>query len=103
MLTVSCQQRFNSEKWKIVEDLRTYPFRDRMVADVVENKNFIGLEYKQVIDSLGHPSSMRKNKIYYSIEVNYGADIDPVYTKDLVLTINKDSLVTEIKIEEWKK
>ena len=103
ILTTSCQQRFNSEKWKIEEDLRTYPFRDGMVADIIEDKTFIGLQYHQVIDSLGIPSGIEKNKVYYSIEIDYGTDIDPVYTKDLVLTIDEDSVVTEIKIEEWKK
>lgn len=57
ILTTSCQQRFNSEKWKIEKDLRTYPFRDGMVADIIESKTFIGLQYQQAIDSLGQPSA----------------------------------------------
>lgn len=103
ILTASCQERFNSKKWKIKEDLGTYPFREAMVGDIIEHKNFIGLKYRQLIDSLGEPSRRDKNRIYYSIETDYGRDVDPVYTSYLVLVFDKDSLVKEIKIEEWKK
>jgi len=34
---------------------------------------------------------------------DYGWDIDPVYTKDLVFKLNKDSIVVDYKINEWKK
>ena len=103
LLTTSCQQKFNSEKWKIEEDLRTYPFREAMLADIVENKKFIGLPFAQIVDSLGQPTSAENGQLFYIIKEDYGFDIDPVYTKDLVLTIDKDSLVTDVRIKEWRK
>ena len=102
-LTAACQAKFNSEKWKVKEDLGTYPFRHAMVDYIIGNKNFIGLRYQHVIDSLGEPSGRDKNKLYYSLKTDYGTDIDPIYIEELVLIFDKDSLVTEIKMEEWKK
>jgi hypothetical protein len=40
---------------------------------------------------------------YYPIITDYGSDIDPIYTKSLVLYLNKDSIITHYKVEEWKK
>lgn len=103
VLTTSCHEKFDSKKWRREEDLRTHPFREAMIADIVDNKKFIGQTFKQVLDSLGKPNSSGDGKVSYSIITDYGRDIDPIYTKDLVLTLDKDSLVTDVKIEEWKK
>jgi|SRR6267154_457228 len=85
ILTTSCQQKFNSEKWKTEEDLRTYPFREAMLSDIVDNKKFIGLTFRQILDSLGQPTYLENEQIFYSIKTDYGTDIDPVYTKERTL------------------
>jgi hypothetical protein len=97
------QINFDSRKWKIEEDLRTYPFRETMTEDIIQNKKFIGLNLGQVRDSLGQPNALENGQLFYSITTDYGTDIDPIYTKDLVLTFDNDSLITNVKIEEWKK
>lgn len=105
ILWTSCgnQTTFDSKKWKIEEDLRTFPFRETMVDDIIINKKFVGLSFKQILDSLGQPNQINEGQIFYSVKVDYGSDIDPIYTKDLVLTVDKDSLVTEVQIKEWRK
>lgn len=103
ILTASCQHKFNSEKWKTKEDLQTFPYREAMLSDIIENNKFIGLPFRQVLDSLGKPSGVENKQLYYSIKTDYGRDVDPIYSKKLVLTIDKDSVVTEIEIKEWKK
>ncbi len=105
ILGTSCdnQTTFDSEKWKIEEDLRTYPFREKMVDDIIQNKKFIGLNFSQILDSLGQPTLLENMQIFYLVKTDYGTDIDPVYSRDLVLTINKDSVVTGVSIKEWKK
>jgi hypothetical protein len=107
-ILTSCenQLKFDSEKWKEYKDLDSYPFRELMLRDIVENKRLIGLRYKTIIDSLGQPENYadaRTNEIWYSVTTDYGTDIDPVYTKHLVLTIDSDSTVTTVGIKEWKK
>lgn len=99
----SCKERFNSARWKVEEDLRTFPHREAMVEDILASRTLLGLPYSQVIDSLGPPSGVIDNKMYYSIEVDYGTDVDPVYTRDLVVVFNTDSLATDVTTEEWEQ
>ena len=74
-----------------------------MVDDIIQNKKFIGLNFSQILDSLGQPTLLENMQIFYLVKTDYGTDIDPVYSRDLVLTINKDSVVTGVSIKEWKK
>jgi hypothetical protein len=110
LLTIltSCenQLKFDSGKWKEYKDLDSYPLRELMLRDIVENKRLIGLSYKSIIDSLGQPENYvdkGTNELWYSVTTDYGTDIDPVYTKHLVLTIDIDSTITTVDIKEWKK
>jgi KaiC/GvpD/RAD55 family RecA-like ATPase len=105
-LLTSCDKQldFDSTKWKEHGDLDQYPFRESMLRDVLENKKFIGQKYKLVCDSLGQPelwTDKRENELWYSVTVDYGSDIDPVYTKHLVLTMDIDSTITNAEIREW--
>lgn len=100
------QLKFDSRKWKEYRDIESYPNRQLMLRDIVENKRFIGLSYKSIIDSLGQPENYvdnETNELWYLVTTDYGTDIDPVYTKHLVLTIDNDSTVTTVNIKEWNK
>lgn len=110
LLTIltSCKNElaFDSEKWNEQTDVGIYPNRELMLRDIIENKKLIGFTYKAIFDSLGQPenySNRRMNEIWYSVTVNYGIDIDPVYSKDLLLTFGKDSTVYKVEIREWRK
>lgn len=97
---------FNSKKWLIEKDLEYFPYRNLMINDIVENNLFAGFHYDRLIDSLGVPDNVRPrndNEIYYLIENDYGWDIDPIYTKYLILTLNNDSCVINSKVYEWEK
>ena len=77
-----------------------------MLRDIVENERLIGLKYQSIIDSLGqHENWIEKNEneLWYPVTVDYGTDIDPVYTKHLTLTMDNDSTVVKVEIKEWKK
>jgi hypothetical protein len=100
------QLKFDSGKWKEYKDLDSYPYRELMLRDIVDNKRLIGLSYQSIIDSLGQPENYvdkRVNELWYSVTTDYGTDIDPVYTKHLVLTIDNDSTIRTVDIKEWKK
>ena len=103
ILTTSCQERFDSEKWKIEGDLKSYPFREAMLDDIIKNKKFIGLNSIQIRESLGQPNRIEDGYIFYSITTDYGSDIDPVDTKDLILTVDKDSIIVNVRVIEWRK
>ena len=103
----SCQtrQKFDKVKWAEVADLMTFPNRKSMIDDLTNSFQLKGKRYKEIIELLGQPQGKGDNdlKIFYDIEVDYGSDIDPVYSKTLTFQFDKDSIVTTFKVEEWKK
>ena len=106
MLT-SCDSelKFDSKKWKEYGDLDTYPYRELMIRDIVDSKKLVGQKYQTVIDSLGQPETWtieRENELWYSVVIDYGSDIDPVYTKHLTLTMAADSTIDKVEIREWR-
>ena len=76
-----------------------------MIRDIVDNKKFVGQKYQTVIDSLGQPENLSdrgEKELWYTVTTDYGSDIDPVYTKHLILTLDTDSAVTKIETREWR-
>lgn len=74
-----------------------------MLHDLTHNHKLAGLKYRELTDLLGQPNFNDSNTVGYTVEVRYGSDIDPVYTKNLNFQLTKDSVVSSFKIEEWKK
>ncbi len=110
ILISSCQKekniRFDSEKWKTAKSVDIHPYREQMIKDISENELFLGFNYLRLVDSLGIPENVQPrdtNELYYLIYDDYGWDIDPIYTKYLVLILDKDSIVIDTKVKEWKK
>jgi hypothetical protein len=102
----SCESNldFDSDKWKVETGLETYPYRERMLHDIVDNKRLGRLRYKSIIDSLGRPENyeIKNNELWYLVKIKYGT-LDPVYTKHLVLTLNADSTIKSAEVREWRK
>lgn len=102
----SCTQDINFEKTKWAE--RTDPiypsaYRSQMLKDLTTKHKLVGLSYSQLIKYLGDPDKEKINSVAYTIAIDYGSDIDPVYSKDLEFSYSKDSIITSFKILEWKK
>ncbi|GAB3573819.1 hypothetical protein [Hymenobacter daeguensis] len=110
-LIISCAQnknelKFNKAQWERFDDSEggEYPYRDRMLGDLVEHHQLKGLTYKQLIDSLGTPGNFDNDDdtVRYEIITGFTSDIDPTYGKHLSLTLGADSTVTSYRISEWK-
>ncbi|WP_167353168.1 hypothetical protein [Pedobacter steynii] len=102
----SCTQDISFEKTKWAEKADPiYPsaYRSQMLKDLTTNHKLIGLSYSQLIGYLGYPDSKEANTVVYRIAIDYGSDIDPVYSKNLEFSYSKDSIITSFKILEWKK
>jgi len=102
----SCNQNIDFEKTKWNEQSDpVYPsiYRPMMLKDLTTNHKLLGLNCAQLVKYLGGPDYKEANLITYRIAVDYGNDIDPVYSKDLIFFYSKDSVITSFKIEEWKK
>lgn len=106
IFTASCTQNVDFERTKWVE--RTDPiypsaYRSAMLKDLTTNHKLIGLSCSQLINYLGDPDAKENNSVFYTIAVDFGSDIDPVYSKELEFSYSKDSTITSFKILEWKK
>lgn len=103
-IQVSCSnQKFDKNAWCEREDSVFPPsLRPYMLDDLITNNKLVGLTYNELIARLGMPDNKDTNIVSYAIVVEYGTDIDPVYTKDLEFTISKDSLIMSLRIRESK-
>lgn len=106
IILASCdypQAKFNKATWQEKIDW-DYPYRKFILKDLLEHHQIKGLTKKQLIDSLGTPANWgNPNIMPYEILTDFGSDVDPVYTKTLVISLNKDSIATGFKVVEWKK
>lgn len=96
--------KFDKVKWNQQDDPAfTPPYRKKMIKDLTTNHKLQGISYKELVGLLGIPDFKDSNSLFYKIIEDYGRDIDPIYTKDLIFTFSKDSIITSYKIAEWKK
>lgn len=97
--------KFTQSKWN--ERDVYYHFRRDIIDDVMENILHKGMNFKEVIDTLGNSGDICNDTVYglriiYEVEVNHGWDIDPEDGKDLIISFDKDSLVSRYEVIEWK-
>ena len=96
--------KYDKVKWDSVGDLRSYPYRERMLKDLTTHHQLRGLTYKQLIDSLGQPDNYYQDlddSIRYDIVVDYGY-LDPKSGTYLAIGFNKDTMATGFKVVKWK-
>jgi len=95
--------KFDRGKWDSLGDLRSYPYREQMLNDLIAHHQIKGLTYNQVMDSLGQTDNYDDigDSLRYDIVVNYGY-LDPKSGKYLIIGFNKDSIATSFKVVEWK-
>lgn len=103
----SCRsrQKFNKAEWGEMADLMMFPNRKYMIDDLVDNYQLKGLTYQEIVELLGPPQSKLDSNLetYYDIDIDYGWDIDPVYTKMLDIKFDQDTIVKEFEVKEWEK
>jgi len=105
LFETACNEiKIDKSKWLCKEDIE-YPYRKTMLKDLTTNYKIKGLSYKQLIGLLGEPGNIigNNNEAYYPIMQEYGSDIDPIHTINLSIRFSQDSIVTDFKIDEWKK
>jgi hypothetical protein len=106
LLVASCGQpnkTFNKDGWLKIGDFGSYPERASMVDDLLKNHKLKGLTYDELINKLGQPTNSDSTSIHYDIEIEYGIDIDPTRGSSLVFYFNRDSIITDIKLNDWSR
>jgi hypothetical protein len=108
MLLISCNSdiKFDKTGWNQKGDLNNYPNREKMLNDLMENHKIKGLKYSELVNLLGEPEIEKTSEnitAYYNIATEYGLDIDPVYIKNLVISLSIDSTAQSCIVTNWKK
>ncbi|RFM29062.1 hypothetical protein DXN05_09905 [Deminuibacter soli] len=93
--------KFDKTMWQTKDDME-YPYRNKMLNDLIKNYKLAGIRYTDLINLLGKPQFKDSSSIAYEVITRYDA-IDPNYTKRLDFTFSGDSIITSFKIAEWKK
>lgn len=103
IMIVSCNQqiKFDKTNWTTKDDME-YPYRKKMLKDLITNYKLSGIKYSELIALLGQPQYNDSASLGYEIETHYNV-IDPDYAKKLEFIFNKDSVITSFKVAEWKK
>lgn len=89
---------FDKEKWKVKEG-KDYPYRDKMINDIVYNDTIRMLNKEQLLKLLGKPDYIKESHLYYRIiETRIGNWA--IKTKTMVIKLIEDSSIEWIKIHE---
>lgn len=103
-LSCRSQERFDKVKWQTREDPAfPPPSRKAMLQDLQSNYKLEGMSRSQIVELLGEPDYKDDSSIAYKVEVKYGNDIDPVYTKTLEVKLDNNKTVQSVDVRDWKK
>lgn len=89
---------FDKAKWE-TKDGADYPYREKMLNDIVYNDTVRTLNKDGILDMLGEPDRINENHLYYMIaqkRLGYW----PLHTKTLVIKFSEDNTIYWIKIHE---
>jgi hypothetical protein len=83
---------FESKKW-ISDKIGHNNTREKMIGDLIKSELLIGIKFDSVVNLLGNEfykyESETNRKVTFTIKESYGFDIDPLFTKDLIVEIDK--------------
>jgi hypothetical protein len=96
------KEQFDSVAWAEGSRGFGYPHRSAMINDLTKRYGLIGWSKDSVVSLLGAPDFIEDQELVYNMVVDYGWDIDPVYVKNFVLTLNEDSTVLTTRTKEWR-
>jgi len=91
--------KFTRQKWHYGDGL-DFPLRNDILEDLLQNHHIKGLNYRQVIDSLGSPQRRDSLKFTYQIIDNsyeFGQK-SPIHKKNLIIYFSKDSIAERTEV-----
>ena len=71
-----------------------------MLDDLIAKHSIDGQSLDTITALLGPPDFKEGHDLLYTLVVDFGMDIDPVYLKYFVLKLDEDSIVIEHSIRE---
>jgi hypothetical protein len=92
------ENKFDKIKWRKKKDM-DYPYRERMLEDLLNNHHLKELKKDEVLDLLGQPDRIDGYYLFYLI-AQQRISFFPLHTKTLVINLSPDSTINWIKIHE---
>ncbi len=92
----SSEMVFDKTKWQVKEG-KDYPFREKMLNDVVYNDTIRSLNKTQILKLLGNPDRINENYFYYRV-AQIRLIVWPLHTTTMVIKFKEDSGIEWIKI-----
>lgn len=91
--------RFDRQKWSYGDGL-DYPLRNEILDDLLKNHHIKGLNYRQIIDSLGSPQRRDSLKFTYQIQDDSYEFTrkKPAHKKNLIVYFSKDSIAVRTEV-----
>jgi hypothetical protein len=89
---------FDKTKWQTKKG-DDYPYRDKMVNDLVASDTLKTVKKEAIIALLGEPSREDNNYLFYTVSQER-AGFWPLHTKTVVIKFLKDGTVEWVKIHE---
>lgn len=82
-----------------MKDGKDYPFRDRMLNDILYSDTVRSQNKDEILELLGKPDRINENYLYYMIaQKRIGSW--PLHTKTMVIMLSDDNSVEWIKIHD---
>ena len=88
--------RFDNLKWQTREG-ELYPFREKMLQDLMDNGKLKGLSKPQLLEKLGPPDRENENYLYYLVS-QQKVGILALNTKTLVIRLSPENVVEAVLI-----
>jgi len=94
------EMKFDKAKWKM-KDGKDFPYRNKMLNDIVYNDTVRSLNKDEILDLLGEPTYYRSNEnfLYYTITQKRLFSW-PLHTRSMVIKFSDHNSIEWIKIHE---
>ena len=92
-------EKFDKTKWEIKNDMDDYPYRDKMLKDLMASYKLPGVKIDSLINLVGPPDRSDSGYLFYRI-AQERLGFFPLHTKTLVFKLTKDSTVSWAKIHQ---
>jgi hypothetical protein len=92
------EEEFDKLKWATKNDAG-YPYRDKMLKDLMRNHELHGVEKDSLVHLLGTPERTNNGYLYYRIDEDHLGFLT-LHTKTLVIRLTPDSTVMWLKIHQ---
>lgn len=89
------EEAFDKSRW-LVKEKKQYPYRNKMLNDLIENQKLKGIKKSEVLNLLGEPDRQDSNYIFYTVDQQLLGDLLPLHTKTLVIKFVNDTVA-------WRK